>query len=78
MKVEIKNNRIYMDGTPVIPNTNGTNGKTVQETSSKGLWFKGVVDGKSYIIYKRDLMKPGADPYNVHDVFFSYCRNEVE
>ena len=78
MKVEIKNNRIYMNGVLVVPNTNGTNGKTVQGTSAKGLWFKGIVDGKSYTIYKKDLMKPGADPYEVHDVFFNYCRNEVE
>lgn len=67
-----------MNGALVTPNTNGTNGKTVQGTSSNGLWFKGIANDKSYIIYKRDLMKPGADPYEVHDVFFNYCRNEVE
>lgn len=78
MKVEIKNNRIYINGTLVVPNTNGTNGKTVQGTSAKGLWFKGIVNGKSYTIYKKELMKPGVDPYKVSDIFSKYCRNEVK
>ena len=74
MKFEVKNNKIYRKGKEIRPNTNGTDGKVVQGTSTCGLWFDAETESESFRVYKKDLLKLTR---NAHEIFFSYCHNAI-